>query len=293
MLCAPVSAPWLKASEAVDFARAVRAPRNLAIHDRVYSEAGLGIVDGHMNRVPPQGGIAVRSARRRRGPDMTQPPNPPTAATPGPEAAKVAELEKKLADAAAEVAKVQTELSQARAADPNTPEVPVPYSGQAPVVMINGQPVPGGQAVDISAMLGGFFGGARRRGSPPRRTAPRRSRCRRWSASTARWCPAASPSTCRSSWVPRWPLRSGRRSASSAWTRRSARCSADRHRRTPPRLGSARRLAPYSGDGLPAPRRARSAGQQLAGRDLGRGGPGAGRRAGLLHRPALAGAGQA
>lgn len=49
VLCVPVSAPWLKASEAVDFARVVGAPRNLAIHDRVYSEAGLGIVDGHFD----------------------------------------------------------------------------------------------------------------------------------------------------------------------------------------------------------------------------------------------------
>ena len=49
VLCAPVCAPWLKASEAVDFAREVGAPRNLAIHDRVYSEAGLGIVDGHFD----------------------------------------------------------------------------------------------------------------------------------------------------------------------------------------------------------------------------------------------------
>ncbi len=53
VLCVPVSAPWLKASEAVDFAREVGAPRNLAIHDRVYSEAGLGIVDGHMNALLP------------------------------------------------------------------------------------------------------------------------------------------------------------------------------------------------------------------------------------------------
>jgi hypothetical protein len=89
---------------------------------------------------------------------MTQTPNtPPT--QQGPEAAKVAELEKRLADAAAEVARVQAELSQARAADPGTPQVPVPYSGQAPVVMINGQQVPAGQVVDISAMLGGLFGG--------------------------------------------------------------------------------------------------------------------------------------
>ena len=36
----------------------------------------------------------------------------------------------------------------------------MPYAGQAPVVMINGQQVQAGQAIDLSAMLGGFFGGA-------------------------------------------------------------------------------------------------------------------------------------
>ncbi len=60
VLCVPVSAPWLKASEAVDFARAVGAPRNLAIHDRVYSEAGLGIVDGHFDLLLPPGQSYVR-----------------------------------------------------------------------------------------------------------------------------------------------------------------------------------------------------------------------------------------
>ncbi len=57
VLCVPVSAPWLKASEAVDFARTVRAPRNLAIHDRVYSEFGLGIMDGHFARFLPALGL--------------------------------------------------------------------------------------------------------------------------------------------------------------------------------------------------------------------------------------------
>ncbi|GGO78166.1 MBL fold metallo-hydrolase [Nocardioides deserti] len=50
LLLVPVSAPWLRVAEAIDFAREVGAPRNLAIHDRVYSEAGLGIVDGHLQR---------------------------------------------------------------------------------------------------------------------------------------------------------------------------------------------------------------------------------------------------
>ena len=50
LLLLPVSAPWLKVSEAIDFAREVGAAHNLAIHDRVYSEQGLGIVDGHLDR---------------------------------------------------------------------------------------------------------------------------------------------------------------------------------------------------------------------------------------------------
>ena len=88
---------------------------------------------------------------------MTQTPPPTDPASPS---GKVSDLEKQLADAAAQVAKVQAELSAARAADPNHPQVAVPYAGNAPVVMINGQQVPAGQAIDLSAMLGGFFGGA-------------------------------------------------------------------------------------------------------------------------------------
>lgn len=56
VLLVPVSAPWMRAWEAIDFAREVRAPRNLAIHDRVYSEAGLSIIDAHMNAFLPQAG---------------------------------------------------------------------------------------------------------------------------------------------------------------------------------------------------------------------------------------------
>lgn len=60
VLCAPVSAPWLKAAEAVDFARQVGAPRNLAIHDKVYSPEGLGIVDGHFGLLLPEEQSYVR-----------------------------------------------------------------------------------------------------------------------------------------------------------------------------------------------------------------------------------------
>ncbi|MDI6909421.1 MBL fold metallo-hydrolase [Nocardioides sp.] len=68
VLLVPVSAPWLKVSEAIDFARAVKAPRNLAIHDRVYSEAGLGIIDGHMDRFLPKEGLEY--VRRPDGQDL-------------------------------------------------------------------------------------------------------------------------------------------------------------------------------------------------------------------------------
>lgn len=50
LLLLPVSAPWLKVSECIDYAREVGAPRSLAIHDAVYSEAGLAIVDTHLAR---------------------------------------------------------------------------------------------------------------------------------------------------------------------------------------------------------------------------------------------------
>lgn len=42
LLLLPVSAPWLKIGECIDFARGVGAPRSLAIHDKIYSEFGLG-----------------------------------------------------------------------------------------------------------------------------------------------------------------------------------------------------------------------------------------------------------
>lgn len=50
VLLLPVSAPWLKVSECIEYALAVGAPRNVPIHDRVYSEAGLGIVLTHLGR---------------------------------------------------------------------------------------------------------------------------------------------------------------------------------------------------------------------------------------------------
>ena len=51
LLLLPVSAPWLKISECIDFAREVGAPRSLAIHDKIYSDIGLKMADAHLNRM--------------------------------------------------------------------------------------------------------------------------------------------------------------------------------------------------------------------------------------------------
>lgn len=68
VLCVVVSAPWMKVSEAIDFVRTVGAPRNLAIHDSVYSEVGLGIVDGHMERL--NGPLGLAYTRLASGEDL-------------------------------------------------------------------------------------------------------------------------------------------------------------------------------------------------------------------------------
>jgi L-ascorbate metabolism protein UlaG (beta-lactamase superfamily) len=56
VLFVPVSAPWAASRELIDFARAVKAPRNVAIHDRVYSEAGSAIFDSQINLFLPEAG---------------------------------------------------------------------------------------------------------------------------------------------------------------------------------------------------------------------------------------------
>jgi L-ascorbate metabolism protein UlaG (beta-lactamase superfamily) len=51
LLLLPVSAPWLKLSECIDFGREVGAPKSLAIHDKIYSEIAFTIVDAHLGRM--------------------------------------------------------------------------------------------------------------------------------------------------------------------------------------------------------------------------------------------------
>jgi L-ascorbate metabolism protein UlaG (beta-lactamase superfamily) len=62
VLCVPVCAPWMRAAEGIDFARAVGAARNVAIHDRIYSEVGLRIVDGQYGLLLPDSSSYTRLA---------------------------------------------------------------------------------------------------------------------------------------------------------------------------------------------------------------------------------------
>jgi L-ascorbate metabolism protein UlaG (beta-lactamase superfamily) len=50
-LFVPVSAPWLKIAEAVEFVRQIAPRRAYPLHDGVLSEAGHGIVTGGMQRL--------------------------------------------------------------------------------------------------------------------------------------------------------------------------------------------------------------------------------------------------
>ena len=56
-LFVPISAPWLKASESIDFVRAVAPKRAFALHDFLLSQAGFGLVDGLLSRL---GGTAYQ-----------------------------------------------------------------------------------------------------------------------------------------------------------------------------------------------------------------------------------------
>lgn len=50
-LLVPVHAPWSKTAEVIDFVASVRAPRAHQIHDALLNDAGLKLVEGHVERL--------------------------------------------------------------------------------------------------------------------------------------------------------------------------------------------------------------------------------------------------
>lgn len=58
-LLLPISAPWLKAGEMIDYFRAVAPARGYAIHDAILSEAGLGLMSRMMSVAAAPSGVPV------------------------------------------------------------------------------------------------------------------------------------------------------------------------------------------------------------------------------------------
>jgi L-ascorbate metabolism protein UlaG (beta-lactamase superfamily) len=56
-LLLPTNAPWSKASEVIDFAVAVRAPRTFQIHDSLVTDVYAGMVEGHLQRISGPFGV--------------------------------------------------------------------------------------------------------------------------------------------------------------------------------------------------------------------------------------------
>lgn len=55
VLGVPAAAPWMKASEAVDFLRAVHPRVAMPIHEAILAEAGTGLYFGLLDRLGPEG----------------------------------------------------------------------------------------------------------------------------------------------------------------------------------------------------------------------------------------------
>jgi L-ascorbate metabolism protein UlaG (beta-lactamase superfamily) len=56
-LLLPTNAPWSKASEVIDFAVAVRAPRAFQIHDSLVTPTYANMVEGHLRRIAGPFGV--------------------------------------------------------------------------------------------------------------------------------------------------------------------------------------------------------------------------------------------
>lgn len=59
-LLVPVHAPWSKLAEVIDFVASVRAPRAFQIHDALLNDTGLGMVEGHLERLGSRYGTAFQ-----------------------------------------------------------------------------------------------------------------------------------------------------------------------------------------------------------------------------------------
>ena len=69
-LLVPVNAPWLKAGEMIDYARAVSPERGFAIHDALMNENGLGLIGSLLPLAQAPGGGPVTRLEPGTGVDL-------------------------------------------------------------------------------------------------------------------------------------------------------------------------------------------------------------------------------
>jgi L-ascorbate metabolism protein UlaG (beta-lactamase superfamily) len=59
-LMVPVSAPWLRASDSIDYIRTVNPSLALSVHDGMYNDIGLGVVDRLLTSMAEKAGSTYR-----------------------------------------------------------------------------------------------------------------------------------------------------------------------------------------------------------------------------------------
>lgn len=59
-LLVPLHAPWAKIGETLDFVTAIGAEQNFPIHDGLLNERGLGMFDGHLQRICTAAGTSYQ-----------------------------------------------------------------------------------------------------------------------------------------------------------------------------------------------------------------------------------------
>jgi L-ascorbate metabolism protein UlaG (beta-lactamase superfamily) len=59
-LMVPISAPWLRGADSIDYIRAVRPTHALSAHDALYNDLGLGVIDRLITSLTEQTGTTYR-----------------------------------------------------------------------------------------------------------------------------------------------------------------------------------------------------------------------------------------
>ncbi len=70
-LLLPTNAPWLKATESIDYVAELSPRRAYSVHDGFLNEAGLGLVDGLLGYLAEERGADIRRLKPGEGVDLS------------------------------------------------------------------------------------------------------------------------------------------------------------------------------------------------------------------------------